>query len=180
MNFAEIILNEKDFIKKIETVYLFQKKEKVYFDTSVVLKAGIAKQFIETMKIDVDENLVLTACLVYSFKRINSPQEISRIRKEAENDYQYIKSLGFDEKFCKICSEYNRRNEPEGYVREKEGDVLELVENFGGLIMHRPERLAYPIDEAMEILEVKNLNNAHNRYLEEFKKFIEIMEDIQV
>ena len=58
--------------------------------------------------------------------------------------------------------------------------MLELVENFGGLIMHRPERLAYPIDEAMQILEVKNLNNKHNRYLKDFKKFIEIMEDVEV
>ena len=74
MNFAEILLEEKDLVKKIEIVSLYKKKEKVFFDTSVVLKAGIAKQFIETMNLDVDKNKVLTACLVYSFKRINTPQ----------------------------------------------------------------------------------------------------------
>ena len=46
--------------------------------------------------------------------------------------------------------------------------------------MHRPERLAYPIDDAMEILQYKNLGNNYNRYFEKFKKFIDIMEEIQI
>lgn len=180
MNFADILLQEKDLVKKIEIVAYYKKKNDIFFDTSVILKAGIAKQFIETMNLDIDMNKVLTACLVYSFKRINTPKEIERIKTEEKKDYEYLLSLGFKEDFCKICREYNRYNEKDGYVRDKEGDVLELVENFGGLILHRPERIAFPVDEAMQVLELKNLKNKRNRYLKDFKKFIEIMEDIEV
>ena len=180
MNFAEIILSEKDFVKKLEIVSLFQKKEKVFFDTSVVFKAEVAKQFIETMRIDVDENIVLTACMVYSFKRLQSPAELGRIKNEWQNDYKYFKSLGFDDRFCKICSEYCRHIETEDIEREKEGDILELVENFGGLVMYREDRLAYPVDEALDIMECKNLYGKNNRYLPQFKQFVEIMEDIEV
>lgn len=179
MEFADIILEEKDLVKKIEIISFLKKKEKIFFDTSVILKAEITKQFMDIMNIDVDKNKVITACLVYGFKRINSPQEIQRIKKEGKLDYEYLKSLGFNDRFCKICSEYNRYNEKEGYVREKEGDILELVDNFGGLIMHRPERLAFPIEDAIQVLEYKNLHHKNNRYLEEFKKFINIMEAIE-
>lgn len=180
MEFADIILEEKDLIRKIEIISFFKKKEMVFFDTGVILKAEITKQFVNTMNIDVDMNEIITECLVYGFKRINSPQEIERIKTEGKRDYEFLKSLGFSDRFCKICTEYNRYNESDGYVREKEEDILELVENFGGLIMHRPERLAFPVEEAMQVLEYKNLNKKNNRYLEEFKKFINIMEAIEV
>ena len=45
--------------------------------------------------------------------------------------------------------------------------------------MHRPERLAFPIEDAIQVLEYKNLHHKNNRYLEEFKKFINIMEAIE-
>lgn len=67
--FSEYILNEKDFNKKIEIMIYAAKKAPIFFDKSVVFKTIIAKLFIETMKIDVDENLVLTACLLYACKK---------------------------------------------------------------------------------------------------------------
>ena len=41
---------------------------------------------------------------------------------------------------CKICEEQNRYSG--STPREKESDILELVDNFGGMLMHRPERIA--------------------------------------
>ena len=68
--FADYILNETDYSKKMEIVYYLQKRENIFFDNSVVLKAELARLFIETMNIDVDENLVVTACLLYACKKI--------------------------------------------------------------------------------------------------------------
>ena len=64
--FADYILSEKDYIKKMEIAYYLHKREGIFFDTSVVLKTEIARMFVEKMKIDVDENLVITACSVSS------------------------------------------------------------------------------------------------------------------
>ena len=62
--------------------------------------------------------------------------------------------------------------------REKESDILELVDNFGGLVLDRPERKGYPIYEAMNLLENRNLKDVGNRYLKEFKKFIYLKEGV--
>lgn len=180
--FAKSVLEEKEIIEKIKIVCKWQRNTiHVFFDTTSMLKAEIARLFIEQMNLDeVNKNDVITACLVYAFKRINSPQEIDRIKKEKEEDKNFLKSLGFNEHFCKICSEYNRYNEPSGYEREKEGDVIELIDKFVGLIVHRPERLAYPVDEALEIMEVKVLAGIENRYQQKFVEFIEALEKVEV
>ncbi len=73
--------------------------------------------------------------------------------------------------------EYNRINEDKDYIREAEGDVLELIENFGGMLMHRESRLAFSPKEAIELLETKNLKGKKNRFLEDFKFFIDVMEN---
>ena len=67
--FADYILNEKDFIKKMEIVYYLQKRANIFFDNSVILKTELARLFIEQMNIDVDKNLVITACLLYACKK---------------------------------------------------------------------------------------------------------------
>ena len=48
------------------------------------------------------------------------------------------------------------------------------------MLLHRPERIAFKIDEAMVLLEYRNLKGKNNRYLEKFKQFIEIMENLKV
>ena len=58
--FAQYILSEPDFIKKVDIVNFLRKKQNIYFNTSVILKAEIARQFIDTMKLDVDRNVTLT------------------------------------------------------------------------------------------------------------------------
>lgn len=173
---GKYILSEKKLLKKIEFVYYLKNKKNLFFDNSVLLKLKLADMFIDSLCIKVDKNLVLTACLVYSLNKIDTIGEKERIKHKKKEDYLFLQYLGFEKKFCKICMEYNRVNLPERYVREKEGDILELVENFGGMLLHREERLAYSTDEAIDLLENKNLAGKENRFLEEFKLFVNVME----
>lgn len=175
--FADYILSEKDYIKKMEIAYYLHKREGIFFDTSVVLKTEIARLFIEQMKLDVDENLVLTACLLCACKKSNVPQDFSKLKAYAKDGADYLRSLGFDEKFCKICEEVNRYSGSE--PREPESDILELVDNFCGMILDRPERRGFPLDEALVLMEYRNLKGKYNRYLEDFKKFIYLKEDVK-
>ena len=178
--FAEYILSEPDFIKKIDIVNILRKRQNIFFNTSVILKAEIAREFIDTMQLDVDRNLVLTACLLYNCLKIDSPEEISRLQKSQEEYKEYLKSLGFSDRFCKICAEHSRIGQDPNIPREKESDILELADQFGGLIMNRSDRIAYTISEALEILVNKNLKDVDNKCLDAFQEFVEIMEDIKV
>ncbi len=81
--FADYILSEKDFIKKMEIVYYLQRRKKTFFDNSVVFKAEIARLFIEEMRLNVDENLVLTACLLYACKKSILAHNLETIKRYA-------------------------------------------------------------------------------------------------
>lgn len=174
--FADYILSEKDFIKKLEIVYYMKKREPIFFDNSVILKAEVARLFIDTMKIDVDRNMVLTACLLYACKKNILSHDLDKIKRYAIEGAEYLETLGFSKRFCKICSEVNRYQGDEN--REKESDILELVDNFGGLVLDRPERKGFPIDEALNLIENRNLKGKYNRYLEKFKEFMYLKEGV--
>lgn len=180
--FAKSILDEKELVKKVEIVRRYQQSTiKVFFDTTSILKAELARLFIEQINLeDIDKNEAMTACLVYAFKRTGSPMEKERIKKEKEEDKKFLQSLGFEEDFCKVCGEYNRYNEPADYVREKEGDILEIIDKFVGLIMHREDRPAFPVADALDLLNTKLLNGIDNRYKEKFTQFVEELEKIEV
>ena len=168
--FSEYILNEKDFYKKIDTMILVSKKAPIFFDKSVIFKTMIAKLFIETMKIDVDENLVITACLLYACKKNQDAQSLDKVKSYAQQSADFLKKIGFSDRFCKICLEHNRYND--NVKREKESDILELVDQLGGMMVDREERRGFPLDEAIVLLEFRNLKNSNNIYLNEFKEFI--------
>ena len=177
--FAEYILSEPDYIKKMEIVYYLQKRTNIFFDNSVIFKAEIAKMFIDDMGIDdVDENVLLTACLLCFCKKSNDPQDLSKVKSYAKEGAEYLATLGFDERFCKICEEVNRYSGSE--PREKESDILELVDNFCGMLLNRPERRGFPVDEALILLEFRNMKVKQNRYLEKFKQFVIVTEQIAV
>ncbi len=176
--FADYILAEPELIRKMEIVYYLQKRTGIFYDNSVILKTEIAKLFIETMNLPVDKNLVLTACLLYACKKSNTAQDIQKIRGYAKEGAEYLRELGFSKKFCKICEEHNRYSGSE--PREKESDILELVDQFGGMLMSRPERIAFKSDEALCLLENRNLKGKDNRYLEQFKEFVEAMKEVKV
>lgn len=176
--FAQYILNEQDFIKKVEIVNFLRRKQNIYFNTFVILKAEIARQFIDTMKLDVDRNLTLTACLLYSCLKSDVAFANSKYNKTEQEYNEYFKSLGFSDRFCRICAGYIRKDGD--CEREKESDILEIVDQFGAMLVNRSDRLAYSVDEALEILVTKNMPKSNNRYLETFKEFVDIMEDIEV
>jgi len=176
--FAEYILKETDWIRKLEIMFYLEKKARIFFDKSVVFKTELAKLFIETMKIDVDSNLVITACLLCNCKKPKNFIDLENVRTYAKESANYLKTLGFSDRFCKICEEVNRYSK--SYPREKESDILELVDQFGGMLLDRPERIGFKPDEAIVLLEYRNLKGKDNIYLEQFKEFINKMQEVYV
>ena len=174
--FADYILNEEELESKMEITYYLSKKAKVYFDKSVVFKVEIARLFLNYSKIEVDKNLVLTACLLCNCKKINNAQDIEKIHSYAKEGADYLRGLGFSKKFCKVCEEVNRYSNSN--PRERESDILELVDQFGGMLLDRPERIGFKPDEALVLLEHRNLKDQYNRYLNTFIEFVEFMEKI--
>ncbi len=178
--FAEYILGEPNFIKKVEIVHFLSKKQNIFFNNTIIMKAELAREFIDIMKLDVDKNMVITACLMYSCLRIDTADEAERAKKSIDEDRKFLKQLGFSDKFAKICTEYNRNYIESNEEREKESDILEIVDQFGAMLANRQDRLAYSVEEAMHILKKINLKNSGNKYLELFEEFVDVMEDIKV
>ena len=176
---ARYIYAQKNLIKKIELVYYLKKKKNLFFDNSVIFKTELARMFIDSMELDVDKNKVLTAMLVYSLKKIDSPQEKQRILSEKNRDRAFLKQIGFTEEFINVAMEYNRVQEPVGYERTKEGDVIELIEKFGGMLLHREDRLGFAPKEALEILDNTEFTKVENRYFEDLKFFVSVFESVQ-
>ena len=177
-DFAEYILNEKDLISKIEIIYFLAPKLGINFDKSIIFKTEIAKMFLKYTKAKVDNNLVLTACLLCNCKKVDDAQKIGKLTTYAKEGAEHLEKLGFDERFCRICEGVNRYS---GLTpREGESDILELVDQFGGMLIDRPERIGFSPDEALVLLEHRNLKNEYNRYLEIFRGFVNAMEKIEI
>ena len=115
--FADYILSEQDYIKKMEIVYYLKKRANIFFDNSVIFKTELARMFIDDMMItDVDRNIVLTACLLCFCKKSSNPQDLSKVKSYAKEGAEYLKKLGFSDRFCKICEGVNRYS----YQEERE------------------------------------------------------------
>ena len=177
-DFAKYILNEDDFISKIEILYFLAPKLGINFDKSIVFKTEIARMFLEYSKLNVDENLVLTACLLCNCKKVDDAQKIGQLKTYAKEGAEYIVKLGFDERFCRICEGVNRYSGLS--PREKESDIIELADQFGGLLMDRPERIGFSPDEALVLIEHRNLKNEYNRYLETFREFVNTLDKVEI
>ena len=176
--FAEYILNEEDLIAKEEIIYFLAPKLGINFDKATIFKTEIARMFLKYTKIRLDHNLILTACLLCNCKKVDDAQKIGKVQTYAIEGAQLLKKLGFDARFCKICEGVNRYSEQER--REPESDILELVDQFGGMVLDRPERIGFKPDEALVMLEHRNLKNQYNRYLDTFLEFVNFMEKINV
>lgn len=177
-SFAEYILSEEDLAAKMEIVYYLAKKRKIFFDKSVIFKTEIARMFLNYSKIEVDTNLVLTACLLCNCKKVDNAQDIETIHSYAKRGAEQLSEFGFGKKFCKICEEVNRYSNSN--PRERESDILELVDQFGGMLLDRPERIGFKPDEALVLLEHRNLKDKYNRYLDTFMQFVKFMEKIHM
>ena len=176
--FAEYILNEEDLIAKEEIIYFLAPKLGINFDKATIFKTEIARMFLKYTKIRLDHNLILTACLLCNCKKVDDAQKLGKVQTYAIEGSQLLKKLGFNARFCKICEGVNRYGEQE--KREPESDVLELVDQFGGMLLDRPERVGYKVDEALVLLEYRNLKDKENRYLATFKDFVNRMEAIKI
>ena len=176
--FADYILNEEDIATKMDITYYLAKKTRIFFDKSVVFKTEIARLFLDYMKIDIDKNKVLTACLLCNCKKIDNAQDIEKIHSYAKEGADYLRGMGFSKTFCKMCEEINRYSNSN--PRERESDILELVDQFGGMLLDRPERIGFKPDEAMVLLEHRNLKGQYNRFLHTFGEFVKMMEQIEL
>ena len=176
--FAEYILNEEDLIAKEEIIYFLAPKLGINFDKATIFKTEIARMFLKYTKIRLDHNLILTACLLCNCKKVDDAQKIGKIKTYAREGAEYLAKLGFDERFCRICEQVNRYSGLE--PREPEADILELIDQFGGMLLDRPERIGFKCDEALVLLEFRNLKDKENRYLEIFKDFVNRMEAIKI
>mgnify|MGYP005776617139 FL=1 len=177
-NFAEYILSEKDWIRKMEIVFYLRKRTGIFYDNSVIFKTLLTKLFIDNFDLGVDKNEVITASLLWSCKKETTNKDLDKIKSYAKDGAEFLSKLGFSERFCRICEGANRYSGLE--PREKESDILELADQFGGMLLDRPERIAFKPDEALVLLEYRNLKDKNNRYLEEFKDFVNSMEEIKV
>ena len=176
--FARYILNEDDLISKIEIIYFLAPKLGINFDKSTVFKTEIARIFLKYTNAKVDENFVLTACLLCNCKKVDDAQKIGKLKTYAKEGAEHLAKLGFNERFCRICEGVNRYSEVN--PREGESDILELVDQFGGMLIDRPERVGFAPDEALVLLEHRNLKSEYNRYLEIFREFVQTMEKVEI
>ncbi len=176
--FADYILSEKDWIRKMEIMYYLSKREDIFFDSSVVFKTQLLKLFLDNSDLNFDKNFMLTASLLCNCKKVDNFTDMEKVKTYAKEGAEYLQTLGFDKKFCRVCEQINRYS---GLVpREPEADVLEIIDQFGGMLLDRPERVGYKVDEALVLLEYRNLKGKNNRYLETFKQFVNKMEAIKV
>lgn len=182
--FADYLLNEQNLVNKMDILNRLQRllKEKrgitIFFNNTIIFKTEIARMFIDYSNIDIDRNLVLTACLLCNCKKIDGPQSLENLHNYAKNGAEFLSTLGFDERFCKICEEVNRYSGSE--PREPESDILELVDNFGGMLLDRPERAGYTPEKAIMQLELENFRDSKNKYFREFKEFVNKMQEVEV
>ena len=122
--------------------------------------------------------MLLTASLLANCKKIKISNNKEKIKSYAYEGAQYLSNIGFDGHFCAICEGINRYHSQEH--REKESDVLELVDNFGAMLLDRPERIGMQVDEALVLLQYRNLKDVYNRYLYQFIDFINNLENIKI
>ena len=177
--FADYILSEKDWIKKMEIMYYLNKRGNIFFDNSVVFKTELLKLFLDnTPELKFDNNMLITACLLCNCKKVDNFTNMEKVKTYAKEGADYRATLGFDKRFCRICEQINRYSMSE--PREPEADVLELIDQFGGMLLDRPERIGLKVDEALVLLEYRNLKGKNNRYLQLFKDFINRMEAIKI
>ena len=156
--FASYILNELDWTKKLEIVYYLKKKTGIFYDNTVIFKTLLTKQFLNYLfenhpEITLDENIVLTARLLCDCLKKENSTDLEDIRSYAKKGAIYLSKLGFEHHFCRICEGVNRYTITDN--REPESDILELSDQFGGMLLDRPERIGFKPDEALVLLQFR-------------------------
>lgn len=181
--FAEYILNERDWIKKLEIVYYLKKKTGIFYDNTVIFKTLITKQFLDYLRqkypdIVLDENVILTARLLCDCMKKENSTDLDDIKNYAKNGAEYLMKLGFTDNFANICEGVNRYTKSQN--RSLESDILELADQFGGMLLDRPERIGFKPDEALVLLQFRNLKGKNNQFLDKFVEFVNYIEQIEI
>ena len=125
----------------------------------------------------LDENVIITARLLCDCMKKENATDLDDIRNYAKRGAEYLAKLGFDARFCRICEGVNRYTIAEN--REPESDILELADQFGGMLLNRPERVGFKSDEAAVLLKYRNLNGKYNRYLDKFLEFVDFANKVE-
>ena len=128
--------------------------------------------------IQLDENLIVTARLLCDCMKKENSTDLEEIKNYSRSGAKYLAKLGFDDRFCRICEGVNRYTIEE--KRNPESDILELSDQFGGMLLDRPERIGFKPDEALVLLQFRNLKDKDNKYIHEFVKFVNFMEKVEV
>lgn len=123
------LCTKMDIIRRLQKLLIEKKGETIFFDKSVIFKTEIARMFIDYMHLNVDRDLVLTACLLCNCKKVDNAQKLGRVKTYAKEGADYLLNIGFDPRFCRICEGVNRYSGLQN--REPESDILELVDHFG-------------------------------------------------
>ena len=181
-SFADYILNEKDWGKKLEIMYYLKRKTGIHYNNAVIFKTLITKMFLDYLKnnnseIQLDENLVITARLLCDCLKVDNSTNIEEIKSYAARGAKYLATIGFDKEFCRICEGVNRYTIKKN--RPIESDVLELADQFGGMLLDRPERVGFAPDEALVLLQYRNLKDKNNKVLPQFVEFINFLQKIE-
>lgn len=172
------LTTKMDIILRLKKLLREKRGETIFFDKTVVFKTEIARMFIDYMHLDVDRDLVLTACLLCNCKKVDNAQKIGKLHTYAKEGADYLLHIGFDPRFCRICEGVNRYSALEH--REPESDILELVDNFGGMMLDRPERAGFSPEEALIQMERDNLKNVDNKFLSQFHDFVYMMQEVEI
>lgn len=84
--FADYILSEKNWIKKMEIMYYLNKRGNIFFDTSVVFKTELLKLFLDNTNLDVDENMLITASLLCNCKKVDNFSDMNKVKTYAKRE----------------------------------------------------------------------------------------------
>ena len=116
--------------------------------------------------------------LLYSCKKTTNPLDVANIDEYVYKGVEYLEDLGFNDYFCNVCKQVNRNTSP--INRTKEGDILELVDNFGEMLIDKENSKAFSIDEAIILLKHKNFKGQSNQYLKQFMQFVNLEEGVTI
>ena len=126
-SFAEYILNENNYLRKIEIAYYLHKKTNIFFDKSVICKAELARRFVETMDLDVDENLIITACLLYASNKTMDPTNFEKFKRDVQvEDLYYFLRKVMEKQGWKVRLGDNMLNAYSA-IRPLSGDEIEYL-----------------------------------------------------
>ena len=181
-SFASYILSQTDWGKKLEIMFYLKKKTNIYYNNAVIFKTLISKMFTEYLndknpEMNLDTNLIITARLLCDCCKEEDTTDQNVIQNYAKKGAEYLATLGFDEHFCQVCEGVNRYTLKDN--RPIESDILELADQFGGLVLDRPERKGYSPEEAIDTIRNNNLKNVDNKVINQFSEFVKLLDSVE-